>query len=66
MDDGVSVAVNFGSDIRTMRFSRVPAVGECIKIYLPHEKEAQLYIVRSVIHTPNSAQAAEIAVSLRG
>jgi hypothetical protein len=56
--DNVKVIINMGGDIRAYNFSRVPVVGERIKI------QDQLYVVRSVTHTPNHGHSAEIEVSL--
>jgi hypothetical protein len=55
--DAVSVIVNTGSDSYFFYFSRVPAIGEQIRI------RDLIYTVRNVIHTPNHAHAAEITVA---
>jgi hypothetical protein len=58
----VNVFVTLGSDTFQFRFSRVPAVGEQVRI------NGNVYVVRSVLHTPSAqaieTAAAEILVSL--
>ena len=56
--DNVPVLVNTGSDSYSYNFSRVPTVGEHVKI------NGDIYTVRSVTHTPTVRHAAEITVSL--
>ena len=60
--DEILVLVFTGSDKQPARFSRVPIVGEFIK--LRERNLQQTYVVRSVTHTPNTPYAAEISVSL--
>ena len=61
MDEIVVVVCN-GSDRQPTRFSRVPVVGEFVKIR--ERNIQQTYIVISVTHTPGTTYAAEISVSL--
>lgn len=56
--DTVRVLVEYGSDNWTLTLSRVPTVGERVRIL------DQIYAVNTVVHTPNAAHSAEVTVTL--
>jgi hypothetical protein len=62
VDEILIEVVYNGRDRQPRRFSRVPAVGEFVK--LRERNILQTYIVRSVTHTPDTAYVAEISVNL--
>jgi hypothetical protein len=59
MSDDVKIALDTGSDILSLRLSRVPAIGEFVAA------ADHIYVVRSVLHTPASDHAATLSVTLK-
>jgi hypothetical protein len=59
MNDEVMIVLDTGSDLLSLRLSRVPTVGEFVAA------ADHVYIVRSVLHTPASAHAAKVLVTLK-
>jgi hypothetical protein len=57
--DSVQLLVQVpGGEQWKLAFSRVPVVGEQIRI------DGETYVVRNVIHTPNASYSAELAIAM--